>query len=204
MIKDQEYNRFDSIHVQKEKKGEKVMKKHIALTLILIIPFMFSLVSIGQESLFQAVIEGNEASVKILLAEGADIDARDDIGKTPLMIAADKGYFSIVQLLIQNGADVNAQHNLHWTALMFATGKDHSAIVKFLVESGANLNFVSKSDYTALILASAAGCAEIVDLLLEKGADTSTKKNDLTAQQWAEKLDQHDVLKVFEKYSRKP
>jgi ankyrin repeat protein len=189
------------MHVQREKKGEKVMKKHVTLTLILIIP---CLVSFGQKSLFQAVIESNEASVKLLLAEGAEVDARDEIGKTPLIIAADKGYFPIVQLLIQNGADINAQHNLHWTALMFAAGKGHSAIVKLLVENGANINFVSKSDYTALILASAAGYAEIVDLLLENGAYTSPKKNDLTAQQWAEKLDQHNVLKVFEKYSQKP
>ena len=189
------------MHVQREKKGEKVMKKHVTLTLILIIP---CLVSFGQKSLLQAVIESNEASVKLLLAEGAEVDARDEIGKTPLIIAADKGYFPIVQLLIQNGADINAQHNLHWTALMFAAGNGHSAIVKLLVEKGANMNFVSKSDYTALILASAAGYAEIVDLLLENGADTSPKKNDLTAQQWAEKLDQNNVLKVFEKYSRKP
>ena len=177
------------------------MKKHVILTLILIIP---CLVSFGQKSLSQAVIESNEASVKLLLAEGAEVDARDEIGKTPLIIAADKGYFPIAQLLIQNGADINAQHNLHWTALMFAAGNGHSAIVKLLVENGANMNFVSKSGYTALILASAAGYAEIVDLLLENGTDMSPKKNDLTAQQWAEKLDQHDVLKVFEKYSQKP
>ena len=177
------------------------MKKHVTLTLILIIP---CLVSFGQKSLFQAVIESDEASVTLLLAEGAEVDARDEIGKTPLIIAADKGYFPIVKLLIKNGADINAQHNLHWTALMFAAGKDHSAIVKLLIENGANMNFVSKSDYTALILASAAGYAEIVDLLLENGADTSQKKNDLTAQQWAEKLEQHHVLKVFEKYSQKP
>jgi len=189
------------MHVQREKKGEKVMKKHVTLTLILIIP---CLVSFGQKSLFQAVIESNEASVKLQLAEGAEVDVRDEIGKTPLIIAADKGYLPIVQLLIQNGADINAQNNLHWTALMFAAGKGHFAIVKLLVESGANINFVSKSDYTALILASAAGYADIVDLLLKNGANTSPKKNDLTAQQWAEKLDQHNVLKVFEKYSRKP
>ncbi len=138
------------------------MKKHVALTLIFILPCLFSSVSFGEKSLFQAVIEGNEASVKILLTEGAEVDARDEIGK------------------------------------------DHSAIVKLLVENGANKNVVSKSDYTALILASAGGYAEIVDLLLEKGVDTSPKKNGLTAQQWAEKLDQHNVLKVFEKFSRKP
>jgi len=189
------------MQVHREKKGEKVMKKHVNLTLILIIP---CLLSFGQKSLFQAVIESNETSVKSLLAEGAEVDARDEIGKTPLIIAADKGYFPIVQLLIQNGADINAQHNLQWTALMFAAGNGHSTIVKLLVENGANINLVSKSDYTALILASAAGYAEIVDLLLEKRAATSPKKNDLTAQQWAEKLDQLNVLKVFEKYSQKP
>ena len=87
---------------------------------------------------------------------------------------------------------------------MFASGSGHFAIAKLLVEKGANLNAISKSDYTALILASAGGYAEIVDLLLEKGADASPKKKGMKAQEWAKKLNNNDVLKVFEIFSRKP
>jgi len=195
--------RFNSIVNPRIRKGEKEMKKNIALISILFILFICSSVSFGEESLHQVVIQGNEMSAKTLLTAGAEVDTRDEIGKTPLIIAAEKGNLPIVQLLIQYGADVNAQNNLQWTALMFASGFGHTAIVKLLVENKADLNAVSQADYTALILASVGGYTEIVDLLLEKGADTSPKKNDMTAQQWAEKFNYNDVLKVFEKFSEK-
>ena len=48
---------------------------------------------------------------ELLIAEGADVNAKDDNGRTPLMDAARKGNKEIVELLIAEGADVNA-----WTA----------------------------------------------------------------------------------------
>lgn len=130
-IKDQEHSLVRSnAHPKEKKKGEKMMKNIFALISILFLLFLCSSVSFGEERLLQSVTQGNEMSVKTLLTTGAEVDTRDEIGKTPLIIAADKGYLPIVQLLIQNGADVNAQNNLRWTALMFAAGAGHFAITK--------------------------------------------------------------------------
>lgn len=176
-------------------------KKLILLVISFSLLFGFSN-AFGEDNLLQATAQGDEVSVKSLLAAGAAVDMRDEIGKTPLIIAAEKGYLPIVELLIENSADVNAQNNLQWTALMFAAGSGHFEIAKLLIEKGADLNAVSKSDYTALILASAGGHPRIVELLLEKGADATIKKNDLTAQQWAEKVNEAEVIKIFENTSQ--
>jgi hypothetical protein len=74
------------------------MKKNVALSLVLFLPLLCSSVSFGEESLLQAVTQGNEMSAKTLLAAGAEVDTRDEIGKTPLNIAADKGYLPVVEL----------------------------------------------------------------------------------------------------------
>jgi hypothetical protein len=50
----------------------------------------------------------NMAIVEWLLAKGADVNARDDIGHTPLHRAASIGCKTIAELLLSNKADVNA------------------------------------------------------------------------------------------------
>jgi len=46
--------------------------------------------------------------VKALLNAGAEVDAKDDKGKTTLMRATEKGHAEIVQLLKQAGAKEQA------------------------------------------------------------------------------------------------
>lgn len=47
--------------------------------------------------------------VRLLLARGADREARDDGGRTPLQSACRRRSFALVSLLIEHGADVNAR-----------------------------------------------------------------------------------------------
>ena len=52
--------------------------------------------------------EGHKEIVQLLIANGADVNAKADDGCTPLHDAAWSGYKEIVELLITAGADVNA------------------------------------------------------------------------------------------------
>jgi ankyrin repeat protein len=58
-----------------------------------------------------AIDEGNIEAVKQHLADGADVNAKDDIGDTLLHYAGGKGHKEIAELLIAKGADVNAKND---------------------------------------------------------------------------------------------
>ena len=52
-----------------------------------------------------AASNGVEAAIKLHIAKGDDLNARDDAGNTPLMIAARKKQTNACKLLLENGAD---------------------------------------------------------------------------------------------------
>ena len=73
-------------------------------------------------SIHEAAMKGNIEAVKQHLAAGADVNAKDQNGKTPLHYAAWKGHKEIAELLIANEADVNAKNHLGFTPLDKARG----------------------------------------------------------------------------------
>jgi ankyrin repeat protein len=77
---------------------------------VLIFLTVFALPSPGMATpIHDAASEGEVELVEILIANGADVDARDVNGYTPLHIAIQEGYTDVAEVLIDNGADVNAR-----------------------------------------------------------------------------------------------
>ena len=60
-------------------------------------------------SIHDAANEGNIEAVKKALADGANVNAKDEDGETSLHRAAWSGLKEIAELLISNGSDVNAK-----------------------------------------------------------------------------------------------
>lgn len=89
----------------------------------------------------EVVKTGNIEKVKLLIAKGADVNAKNiNWHITPLMMAAEKGHTEIAMLLIEKGADVNARDKGGRTALKIAKfyhKGDKHAIVKLLIKAGA-------------------------------------------------------------------
>ncbi|KAF3491527.1 uncharacterized protein GIQ15_01044 [Arthroderma uncinatum] len=112
-----------------------------------------------------ASLRGHKEMVQLLLKEGADIHARD--GHT-LGVAIEYGHKEVVQLLLKEGANVNAGNGY---ALEAASRNGHKDIVQLLLKEGANVN---ANDGDALEVASVNGHKEIVQLLLKEGADVNT------------------------------
>jgi ankyrin repeat protein len=56
----------------------------------------------------QAAEDGNIEAVRQHLAAGVDVNAKNDIGRTPLYFAARDGHGEIAVLLVMKYADVNA------------------------------------------------------------------------------------------------
>lgn len=60
--------------------------------------------------LHRAVSTGeDEALIKLLIDNGADVNAKDGSGRTPLHMAVDRGRLATVKLLVESGADLTAK-----------------------------------------------------------------------------------------------
>ena len=70
---------------------------------------------------------GNIEAVKQHIAEGADVNAKDEGGQTPLHKAASGGHKEIVELLIAKGADVNVKI-VHPNASFFPWNDGHTPL----------------------------------------------------------------------------
>ncbi len=92
------------------------------------------------DPLHSAAQDGDLDLVKRLLAEGHDINAFDELGKTPLHYAVEGEQFDVARYLIEHGADVNAHHepSIGNTPLGEVSGNCSLRIAKLLVDSGAD------------------------------------------------------------------
>jgi len=90
--------------------------------------------------LLMAAEKGDTGKVRALIAEGADVNARDELLWTPLMRAAAKGHTETAETLIALGAGVDAQDNVSWTALFHASFNGHTETAEMLINRGAVVN----------------------------------------------------------------
>jgi hypothetical protein len=153
-----------------------------------------------------AVLKADINKVKSLLAEGADVNYRDESGDTVLMDAVHLNQpLELILLLLDEGADVNAKNtNKNYfkeeeSALIYAAGNPHSAsIIKLLLERGANVNIQDGKGRTALMRQAFWGGLEEVKLLLSKGADVNIKdKNGRTALEIALERGKNEVADLL-------
>ena len=112
-------------------------------------------------SLIDAARDGDLAMVKKLLAEGADVSARDSWGGSALMHASSWGHLGIVKELLAQGACINERSSENTTPLMCAASSGQFSVVQYLTKQGADLllvdvegksaaDFASKQGYTAI------------------------------------------------------
>nr|6FES_A Chain A, D12_BRIC2, a synthetic protein,D12_BRIC2, a synthetic protein [synthetic construct]6FES_B Chain B, D12_BRIC2, a synthetic protein,D12_BRIC2, a synthetic protein [synthetic construct]6FES_C Chain C, D12_BRIC2, a synthetic protein,D12_BRIC2, a synthetic protein [synthetic construct]6FES_D Chain D, D12_BRIC2, a synthetic protein,D12_BRIC2, a synthetic protein [synthetic construct] len=123
------------------------------------------------KKLLEAARAGQDDEVRILLANGADVNTADETGFTPLHLAAWEGHLGIVEVLLKNGADVNANDERGHTPLHLAAYTGHLEIVEVLLKNGAGVNATDVIGTAPLHLAAMWGHEEIVEVLLKNGAD---------------------------------
>jgi ankyrin repeat protein len=139
----------------------------------------------------------------MLLAKGADPNARAARGQTALMWAVAQKHPSVVKALVAHGANVRARSNA-WTevmavtphgyleynraipfgddtALLFAARAGDLDSAKLLVAAGANVNDEDAWGVSAIALAAHSGFADFVEFLLDKGADANAARPGFTA-----------------------
>jgi ankyrin repeat protein len=118
-----------------------------------------------------AAAQGDSAALQRLVAARADLNARDDQGRTPLHVATFARQHALIRQLAQAGADLNALESDRYDAVTIAAVAGDEATLALLLELGASARQVtSRYDGTALIAAAHLGHAGIVRQLIAAGA----------------------------------
>ena len=81
-------------------------------------------------------IAATKEVVELLIAKGADVNAKDKYDMTPLHPAAGRGHKEVVELLIAGGADVNARDEDGDTPLDWADRRNQTATTDLLRKHG--------------------------------------------------------------------
>ena len=112
-----------------------------------------------------------EMATKLLLKNGANLEAEDRNGMNPLLFAAAHGNETIVDLLLEKGADIESRDTIYeWTPLFWAAAMDKITTTKLLLNKGANLE-APEHGLTPVFVAASYGHEMIVKLLLDAGAN---------------------------------
>ena len=121
--------------------------------------------------------------VRLLLKNGACINAQDNKGFTPLLKAVWMNNVEVAQYLLDAGADSTIPSLEHGTALHVAAQNGNVEITDILLNQGCDATGLDRNGYTPLMLASRkAGAEDICEKLLVKGAKMNVvDKNGETA-----------------------
>ena len=153
----------------------------------------------GEYPLHIAVENQNIVAIDMFLANGADIEARNESGLTPLLLAAKKAFsgvsykdrvqakiLEVIRLLLDRGADIEARSNTGRTALHRVTSEGFSEAVDELLRRKANIEARDATGLTALHFAAYYDHVNIAKKLLEEGADVDSVADEGdTALLWA-------------------
>lgn len=133
--------------------------------------------------LIHATARNQVATVKALLAAGANVHVCRVDGDTALLSACIENNAETIRLLLQAGSDVNATNNLGYTPLYQSTLTGNSPeIVSMLLQAGADTNLTDNEGSTALhnatlpdTEADKPAALAVMRLLLEHGAAVNTQ-----------------------------
>jgi ankyrin repeat protein len=150
----------------------------------------------------------NLQKARLLLAAGAKVQVRTELGNTPLILAARRhGNAPTVRLLLERGAGVTERNRLGISAILAAAASGDLATVQALLDKGADVNDAPKVPNpadeifaglrTPLMWAAYRNDLPMLRLLLERGADPNQATalgTPLTHAAWHDSVEAAQVL----------
>ena len=107
---------------------------------------------------------------RILLENGADVNAIDFRGFTPLMFACENGYYNMTLLLLEYWAKVDAVNRDGFTPLALAITNKYSDVADLLMLNGAKATETYSLSLNPLVLAKITKQKSLADSLKKAGA----------------------------------
>ena len=126
-----------------------------------------------------AVQHGHEQCLKLLVTEGADVNAIGPFWQSALSEAIKNGQHKCVEILLKAGADIN-ERRTGKPALIEAAKHGNDKCIDLLIASGADVNIRNKFGNTALIAALKSESDTCVNRLIQAGADVNASVSGIT------------------------
>jgi uncharacterized protein len=140
----------------------------------------------GTSPLHMAVYRDDVALVKKLIAEGADVRAKNAYGSTPMAEAATTGNVEVIKALLKAGADVESPGADGQTALMIVARSGNVEAARVLIKHGAKVNARETwREQTALMWAAAESQPDMVKELIRRGAELDARSQ---VNKWAREV----------------
>ncbi len=126
-------------------------------------------------NLFRAVERGDAGAATAQIESGANVDAANNLERTPLFAAAFYRQTAAAKALLAKGAGLGVRDADGFTPLHAAVLGGGADLAGVLIAAGADVNARSATGMTPLHLAAATGQPELVRLLIAAGADKSIR-----------------------------
>jgi ankyrin repeat protein len=124
----------------------------------------------GEMPLHCAARAGREDVAEVLLAKGADINARAGMGWTALHLAVANNRKAMLDVLLAHGAKVNISEGVFGdTPLHVAAEGGYANMVELLLAKDADINAVNRLHQTPLSIAVFRGHKDVADRLRQHG-----------------------------------
>ena len=149
--------------------------------------------------LVEAARNQDSTTVRTLLSQKADVNARANDGSTALLWLTHWNDAETADLLLKAGANPNAANDFGMTPLSEACTNAGAPLVRLLLKGGANPNTPIATGETPLMTCARTGSVDGVRILIEYGASINAKepKQDQTALMWAAAERHADVVKAL-------
>ncbi|MDR2998207.1 MAG: ankyrin repeat domain-containing protein [Microbacterium sp.] len=90
------------------------------------------------------------AAATELIAQGADVNAKDDTAQSAYLVATSEGHLELLRLALAHGAEVDDKDSWNGTGLIRAAERGHGYIVGQLLQTGIDRDHVNRIGYQAI------------------------------------------------------
>lgn len=148
---------------------------------------------------------------QLLLEKGADVNSRDENGRTALSLACEHGHLDVVKLLVQFNANPELTDTWGNSALTYAAYGGHSHVLDFLIRAfkrlGLRLDHTNHAGHTAMQVAEYLGhanCVQVLSIAGRKGVGSVEQTHEIKGGSqetvpWPNRLPQQ-ILEKFSKH----